>query len=70
MYFYDPGHTHTQAKMCCALSQVGCDTTCCPWRIGRILERAADHDAKSTTTALLYLEAPSLSPAATLTPRY
>lgn len=52
------------------LSQVGCATTCCPWRTGRIWERAADRDARSTTTASLCSEAPSLNPAATSTPRY
>lgn len=52
------------------LHQVGCATTCCPWRIGRTWERAAGHDAKSTTIALHCLEALSLSPAVTSTQRY
>lgn len=52
------------------LSQVECATICCPWRTGKTWEKAADPDAKSTTTASLFLEAPSHSPAATSTPRY
>lgn len=48
---------------------MGCATTCCPWRIGRIWESAAGHDVKSTTIALRCLEARSLSPAATSTQR-
>lgn len=52
------------------LSQVGCATTCCLWRIVRTWERAAGRDGRSTTTASLCLEAHSRSPAATSTPRY
>lgn len=64
-------HKHIQKKKHpVLLSQVGCATTCCPWRIGRILERAAGPDSRSMTTASLCLEAPSLSPAATSTLRY
>ena len=49
--------------------QVGCVTICCPWKIGRISVRTVGPDARSTITALLYLAAPSLSPAATSTQR-
>lgn len=61
---------NTQNQSGCDLSQVGCATTCCPWRIGRIWERAADLVARSTTTASLCLGALSLSPVAISTPRY
>lgn len=61
-------HIHDMKQL--VLHQVGCATTCCPWRIGRIWESAAGHDVKSTTIALRCLEARSHSPAATSTRRY
>lgn len=51
-------------------SKVGCVIICSPWRTEKTWARAVGHGAKNTTIASLCLEAPSLSPADTLTRRY